>query len=299
MLRRVSVVVCIVLYALVDPMSAPAERVPPADEPATRPAATQPTTRPTRNPVVVIHTSMGDIEAELFTASAPKTVANFLGLATGEKEFTDLKTGKKVKRPFYDGLTFHRVIPNFMIQGGCPRGTGTGDPGYRFEDEINARGLGLHKEKAVTEAGSPHPWLGVRSQQDWQQTVMAPLFGKMGIQSQEDLDNRSDEVEKRLEALTLLDVCENLGYEYDESLRSHPPVRGSLAMANGGPNTNGSQFFINVADTPWLTGKHTVFGKVVSGMDVADKISRMESDARGKPVRPVTILSIRRKEAAD
>jgi cyclophilin family peptidyl-prolyl cis-trans isomerase len=140
-----------------------------------------------------IHTSMGDIEAELLADDAPKTVENFAKLA-GEG--------------FYDGLVFHRVIPDFMIQGGCPRGDGTGDPGYKFEDEFN----------------------------------------------------------------------------------DHEIVRGTLAMANAGPNTNGSQFFIVTADaTPWLDGKHTAFGQVTSGQDVVDAISAVDRDGSDRPRDPVTM----------
>ena len=140
-----------------------------------------------------LFTSRGMIELELFPNDAPKTVDNFVRLA---------RTG------FYDGVTFHRVIPDFMIQGGDPTGTGTGGPGYTFEDEIN----------------------------------------------------------------------------------DHPVVRGSLAMANAGPNTNGSQFFVVTADAcPWLDGKHTVFGRVSAGMDVVDTISSLDRDARDKPQDAVVI----------
>src|SRR5882724_11981698 len=134
----------------------------------------------------VFETSQGNIVVRLLENEAPKTVANFVGLAEGTKEFTNEKTGQKVKKPFYDGLIFHRVIPNFMIQGGCPLGTGTGGPGYQFKDEIVA-GIGFDK-------------------------------------------------------------------------------KGLLAMANAGPGTNGSQFFITTAATPWLNGHHTIFGEVTEGM---------------------------------
>ena len=139
------------------------------------------------------HTSEGSIEIELFPEEAPKTVANFSKLA-GEG--------------FYDGLIFHRVIPDFMIQGGCPEGIGTGGPGYKFEDEFN----------------------------------------------------------------------------------DHKVVKGALAMANSGPNTNGSQFFIVTAEaTPWLDGKHTVFGQVTAGQDVVDRIQLVERDGRDKPKTSVTL----------
>ncbi len=140
-----------------------------------------------------MHTNHGTIELELFEEDAPKTVENFTKLS---------------QDGFYDGLKFHRVIPDFMIQGGCPEGTGSGGPGYQFEDEFN----------------------------------------------------------------------------------EHKVERGALAMANAGPNTNGSQFFIVTADAcPWLDGKHTVFGRVTSGLDVADQISNAERDSRDMPRDEITI----------
>jgi cyclophilin family peptidyl-prolyl cis-trans isomerase len=142
---------------------------------------------------VTLHTSEGAIELELFPDEAPATVENFLKLS---------------RDGFYDGVIFHRVIPDFMIQGGDPTGTGTGGPGYQFEDEFN----------------------------------------------------------------------------------EHRVVRGALAMANAGPNTNGSQFFIVTAEaTPWLDGKHTVFGRVTGGMDVVDRISAADRDANDRPVEEIAI----------
>jgi peptidyl-prolyl cis-trans isomerase B (cyclophilin B) len=140
-----------------------------------------------------LHTNHGAIEVDLFPEDAPKTVENFERLA---------------REGFYDDVVFHRVIPDFMIQGGDPTGTGTGGPGYTFEDEFNDRKV----------------------------------------------------------------------------------VRGALAMANAGPNTNGSQFFIVTAEAcPWLDGKHTVFGRVTAGMDVVDRISELPRDPRDKPREPATI----------
>ena len=144
----------------------------------------------------IMKTTEGDIVFELFDEDAPKTVSNFKQLAS---------------QGFYDGLIFHRVIDDFMIQGGCPHGTGTGGPGYTFEDEIN----------------------------------------------------------------------------------QHKIVRGALAMANAGPNTNGSQFFIvTTEEAPWLDGKHTVFGEVRGGMDVVDRIGTTRTDARDKPVDDIRIETI-------
>jgi peptidyl-prolyl cis-trans isomerase A (cyclophilin A) len=169
----------------------------------------------TRSPgtYAVLETSQGTIVCRLFEKEAPKTVANFMGLAEGTKEFTDPRTGKPAKRPFFDGLTFHRVIPDFMIQGGCPLGTGTGGPGYRFADEF-------------------HP-----------------------------------------------------------SLRHDQP--GKLSMANAGPGTNGSQFFITVTATPWLDNRHTIFGEVVEGQEVAVKISQAPRDSGDRPRTPIVLERVR------
>ena len=247
------------------------------------------------NPVYVIQTTLGDIEVELFQSETPKTVANFIGLAEGTKEFEDSKTGKKVKRPYYNGLIFHRVIKNFMIQGGCPLGNGRGGPGYTFADEIDATALGLDKMKAFGPQKGLHRFLMIHSQEEYQRNIMTPLFRAMNINSQEEFDQRKKEVETRLDTLTLKEAYENMGYVYSDNGSEHSPVRGSLAMANAGPNTNGSQFFINLVDTDWLTGKHTVFGKVVKGMDVVDKIGAVNVDSGQKPVKDVKIISVHRK----
>ncbi len=161
----------------------------------------------------IFETSQGDIVVKLLEKEAPKTVENFIGLAEGTKEFTDERTGKKEKKPFYDGLIFHRVIPQFMIQGGCPAGNGMGGPGYKFGDEF-------------------HPSL------------------------------------------------------------KHSKA-GKLSMANAGPGTNGSQFFITVAATPHLDNRHTIFGEVVEGQDVAEKISKVPRDGSDRPRTPVMIQKLR------
>jgi len=284
---------------------APKAETPTADAPKAEPAKDEPTkAAATTNPIVIMKTSMGDIEIELFASEAPKTVQNFLDLAEGKKEFTDVKTNAKVTRPYYDGLVFHRIIKDFMVQGGCPIGTGSGDPGFKFEDEISGKALGLDK-KLVLENGQPNRWLGVRSQQQFQQMIIGPLLRAKGFdlsdpaKVQPQIQARQEELKKALNELTLYDAYTNMGYKYDDSRKSHAPNRGVLAMANSGPNTNGSQFFINLIDTPWLTGKHTVFGKVISGMEVVDKMGGVAVDpTTSKPSEPVTIVSIRRKAPA-
>jgi peptidyl-prolyl cis-trans isomerase A (cyclophilin A) len=159
-----------------------------------------------------LKTSMGDIIIQLFDDKAPNTVANFIGLASGAKEWSDPKTGEKVKRPLYNGTIFHRVIPGFMIQGGDPLGNGTGGPGFRFADEF-------HAELKHTKAGM-------------------------------------------------------------------------VSMANAGPNTNGSQFFITQKATPWLDGRHSVFGVVVKGQNVVDAILNVPRDSRDRPVKDVVIKEV-------
>jgi len=256
-------------------------------------AASLPAAENQENPVCVIKTSRGDIRIELFAGEAPDTVKNFIALAEGQKEFVEIRNGKKVKKPFYDNLTFHRVIKNFMIQGGCPKDDGSGGPGYRFGDEINATALGLDKIKVVKPDGNLHPYLGIRNHKDYSRVVMMPLARKMKITSEQQLNERKEEVKQKISEMSLKDCYENQGYKYNDKLKSSQPLRGVIAMANSGPNSNGSQFFINLADTPWLAGRHTVFGKVIQGMEVVDNIGEVPVDQNNRPKTTVSILSIR------
>lgn len=161
----------------------------------------------------LFETTKGNFKVKLFNERVPNTVENFVGLAEGTKEFIDAKTNEKTKRPFYDGLIFHRVIRDFMIQGGCPTGTGTGGPGYRFADEIVAG------------------------------------------------QNKHDKP-------------------------------GMLSMANAGPNTNGSQFFVTTVATPWLDKGHTIFGEVVEGMDVVHAIENSRTAPGDRPLEPIQIKKL-------
>jgi len=159
-----------------------------------------------------LYTNQGPVVIRLFPDHAPKTVRNFVELAEGGRQWTDPRTGRATTDKLYDGTIFHRVIPDFMIQGGDPLGSGRGGPGYKFADEI-------HPDLAFD-----RPYL--------------------------------------------------------------------LAMANAGPGTNGSQFFITVVPTPWLNGKHTIFGEVIEGADVVDLISRVKTGSQDRPVEDVAIESV-------
>ena len=217
----------------------------------------------------IMETNKGNLILELFHENAPLTVQNFIDLAQGEKEFVSA-TGK-VKKPFYNGLNFHRVIAGFMIQGGCPRGDGSGGPGYTFEDEINAISLGLDKIK-VKDAPSYGRYL-----------QKAVIVG-MGIKTQQELEERITEAEENLKAaseMSVLEVLARNGYKYNEVITSKKAIKGALAIANSGPNTNGSQFFINQVDTPHLDGLHTVFGQMVNGDTVLNQIV---NDGNGKTI---------------
>ena len=228
----------------------------------------------------VMNTTAGDMVFDLYYNDAPNTVQNFIDLAQGEKEFTD-NAGVKVKKPFYNGLLFHRVIENFMAQGGCPKGDGTGGPGYSFDDEINGVALGLDK---MIVKDSPY----------YQRHAQQMVISELGIRSQEEFEKRKSEYLARIKEVIELPVIEVLhgsGYRYNEVVNSHRAVRGSLAMANSGPNTNGSQFFINQVETPHLDGLHTVFGQLVEGEDVLDKIISL-GNSRTK-IRNVVIVDKR------
>ena len=228
----------------------------------------------------IVETNKGNMLLELFYEEAPKTVQNFVDLAQGEKEFT-APNGTKQKKSFYNGLLFHRVIPNFMIQGGCPKGDGTGGPGYKFEDEINGVSLGLDKIKT-------------KDAPSYENFLQRAVIEGLGIKTRAEYEERKEEAEKELKLaldLSILEILHRAGYRYNEYLKSHKAIKGSLAMANAGPATNGSQFFINQVDTPHLDGLHTVFGQLISGEEVLNKII---ADGNGKSsIRQILIIDKR------
>lgn len=237
-----------------------------------------------------IMTSMGEIVVLLFE-DTPVTTSNFIGLAEGTKEWFDYKTQQKVKKRFYDGLTFHRVIKDFMIQGGCPNGDGTGGPGFYFKDECysnfkQAKGK-ISDERTAQEA--------------WQNIIIPALRkGNGKIDDPKIMDVVKDVMNKQsgepLFGWDLEELQKRTKVEWKRGYGlKHRVSYGTLCMANAGPDSNGSQFFIVTKKDgcPWLDGKHTVFGKVVYGMDVAHKIESVDRDSKDKPLKPVVIEKIR------
>ena len=238
---------------------------------------------------VTMQTTMGDIKLELYPDVAPKTVANFVQLANGTKEFTDPQTNEKIKRAFYDGIKFHRVISDFMIQSGCPLGTGTGGPGYSFEDECYDAGQPLTGElKSDAEA------MLIFSE------VIMPFLQSGG--KDEDLTAIVDECVKKQNGASILKhpvefYLEKTGRTEPLSSKGNLKASidyGTICMANAGPNTNGSQFFIVTKKDgcSWLNGKHTVFGKVIEGMDIAHLIENVKKDGNDKPDEDVIIKKV-------
>lgn len=249
-----------------------------------------------KRPVVVMETSMGTVKIELWNDITPATVENFIGLATGTKEWRD-RSGSAKKSNFYDGLIFHRVIKDFMIQGGCPLGTGTGDPGYRFQDEC----YDINESAAITGAINSEA-LALRIFNE----VLVPYF-RMTQNPDPELAAIVKECQVRQSGEPIM--RHPVEYYLDRTGRTEPlksqgkllasVAYGTICMANSGPNTNGSQFFIvtKKEGCPWLDGKHTVFGRVIEGMDVIDAIGNVETGANDRPKKDVTIKSVRVAES--
>ena len=246
-------------------------------------------------PIVTMETSMGTIKIELWPEIAPKTVVNFADLANGTKEWTDPKTMKNVKKPFYDGLIFHRVISNFMIQGGCPLGTGTGNPGYKFEDECynsSEEIKGKITDNVIAKKVIDELVLGYLKGQQAKGEALDQEFMDYfkSAQKNDFAELRKHPVEYYLKksGKKSLTIGKDLKATVDY---------GTIAMANSGPGTNGSQFFIvtKKGGTPWLNGKHTVFGKVIEGMDIVLKIDGVEKGKGDKPIIDIIMKKVRVK----
>lgn len=227
-----------------------------------------------RNPLVVMQTSLGDIQLELFPDAAPQNVEFFLDLTSGQLPASTPDTDTPTVQPYYDGLTFHRVLRDTLIQAGDPARAGRQRAAQNVIDEINARGLGLEQQRLLDANGKPHPWLNIGNQEDFRHRVLVPLYQDMGITNEQILQTRQERVLQRLQSMNLLQFHEMLGYRYDGSLPSRRPARGSVVMVNRGPGTNDGEFFIALTDMPWLIGTSTVIGRVVTGMQTAERISQ-------------------------
>ncbi|PID29288.1 MAG: peptidyl-prolyl cis-trans isomerase [Candidatus Cloacimonadota bacterium] len=243
---------------------------------------------------VIIKTNKGEIKLDLFSDIAPNTVANFVGLAEGSKEWTDPKTGEKVKRPYYDGLIFHRVIKDFMIQGGCPLGTGTGGPGYQFDDECFEQGKKISGEIKTDEAASiVYSKVVVPYLQSCQQKGIDAHPDIIGV-AEACYKEQSFEPLKKNTVEFYTEKTDYPGELFSNGKLLAEVDYGTICMANAGPGTNGSQFFIvtKKEGCSWLNGKHTVFGKVTSGMDIAHEIENVKTAPGDKPIEPVIIEKI-------
>lgn len=228
-----------------------------------------------RNPLMQVQTSRGDFFIELYSAAAPRNVANFTALANAQVEMFDPATQTRTQPAFYQNIYFHRVIANFLTQAGVARSSTDPVPETKLADEINARQFGLHQMPVLDEFGKPHPWLNLANKQDFEDTILVPLYRKLGIMTPEALEARQFEVMEILQNMTLEQAYENLGYRYNNLLPSRPTLRGHVGMASDQPNTNSTQFFVLNADAPWLRGRVTIIGRVVEGMDVVDRINQL------------------------
>lgn len=226
------------------------------------------------NPLMLMRTSRGDIYLELYPAAAPRNVANFIALAEARVPLFDISTSSTVTPHYYDGLVFHRILRNYLVQAGAPRSPNAPVPEYLVEDEINARQFGLHEQKVLDVFGKPHPWLNLEDNARFQAEILVPLYRRLGISSPEAVEARQFEIHDALRAMTLRQAYENQGYRYNERLVSREPLRGSVAMAGSGPNTNAAEFFITLVDAPWLAGRATIIGRVVEGMEIVDRIDQ-------------------------
>ena len=240
----------------------------------------------------LIKTSEGNIMVRLFEKKTPITVSNFTELVAGTKEWKDPRSEDWVKRRFYRGLVFHRVISNFMIQGGCPLSNGTGGPGYVFEDECFEKYV-LSGEVTNDQMASA-VWADVFRDYIRQHQGTNGPSEVLNTIHQEVISTRSY---KPLYGRTIEFYSKESGLDkqiHGRGALIHPVAYGTLCMANAGPGSNGSQFFIVTKKdgAPWLNGRHTVFGKVISGMDVAHAIENVKRGNNDKPLNDVVINDI-------
>ena len=225
-----------------------------------------------QNPLIRISTSQGEIYLELFPFEAPRNVENFIALAEAEKEFTNPDTGELIQARYYNGMRFHRVVPGFVIQAGSPVYNPLGVQVTLLNDEINADALGLDQISALNSDGSFADVLNIESRSDFHEDILTPLYAQRNITDVEAAVNSQYQVLKALQNLSIKAVYENQGYRYDDSRTSRPIERGTVALANSGPDSNGPEFFISLTAAASLSGKYTVIGEVVEGQEVMDRI---------------------------
>jgi cyclophilin family peptidyl-prolyl cis-trans isomerase len=241
------------------------------------------------NPLLQISTSRGNVFVELYPDEAPQNVRRFLSLAAGEIELVDRNTDTIFKPRYYDGMSFHRVIPGILIQAGSPAYNPLGAPGDLLEDEINANILGLDKENVLLPDSTTNPILNITSADEFSKQLLQPLYKSMNIETAEDLLGQEENIARRLRTMTIKELYQLLGYTYSEANVSRPIQSGVLALANSGPNSNGPEFFISVANLEHLSGKYTAIGSVIEGMDVVGNIGSLAINPL-KATRASTII---------
>ena len=232
------------------------------------------------NPLMLVSTSAGPIYIEMLPAEAPENVARFIEFTVGEVPLIETDSTLTVSPRYYNGSRFHRVIPNFIIQAGSPEHNAHGRPRDYLADEINASALGLDRLPVILQAGEINPILNTDSQQEFASRVLEPLYRQLGIDSPEQLETEESAIIDALQSLTVMRLYEYEGYRYQNRYPTRAITRGIVALANDGPNRNGPEFFISLSDAPWLDGRYTVIGRVVEGMETADRIG-------DKPIQPV------------
>jgi cyclophilin family peptidyl-prolyl cis-trans isomerase len=247
-----------------------------------------------QNPLIRISTSKGEMYLELYPLEAPDNVENFIALAEGEKEFTNLETGEPIQSRYYNGMRFHRVVPGFIIQAGSPAVNPLGLQVSLLNDEIDANALGLDQIPALNPDGSFADVLNIESKPDFHEEILTPLYSQRNITDVEAALSRQYQVLETLQELSVKSVYENQGYRYDDSLESRPIERGTVALANSGPDSNGPEFFISLTAAKWLWGKYTVIGKVVEGQEVMDSIGNTAIDPGQFSSLSTLIYSVRK-----
>ncbi|MEX0618508.1 MAG: peptidylprolyl isomerase [Pseudohongiellaceae bacterium] len=239
------------------------------------------------NPLLLVSTSQGAVYIELYPGEAPRNATFFSELAQGESVLADPRTGASLPpSPYFDGLAFYRSIPGLLVQAGIPWQQVTGLPVNEPPEEINAAGLGLNRIPLFNPDGSLNERMNVSGRRDFENRVLIPLYRSLGVESEQELVDRQDELRRALDDLTLQQAYENNGINFSDGPVTRPFSRGSVGLVRSLPGSNGPEFFIMTADADWLTGRYTVVGRVVEGMEVVERIDRQTASTRtGSPNR--------------